>query len=76
MNQTAAFSDKVTRFVGVGKGVQVIHFSFRKVFDIVFCSKGGCFYLDGLNKQMAKKNGWMLRLRGQWLICCILVDCL
>lgn len=58
MNLTAAFSDKITRFVSDRKGIEVIYLKFRKVFDIVFCNKGGSYCLDGLNKQMAKKT-WL-----------------
>lgn len=58
MNLTAAFSDKITRFVSDRKGIEVIYLKFRKVFDIVFCNKGGSYCLGGLNKQMAKKT-WL-----------------
>lgn len=57
---TLTFSDKITRFASDGK-VDVIYLNFRKVFDIVFWNKGGCYLLDSLNKQKAKKknNLWV-----------------
>lgn len=61
MNLIAAFSDKITRFVSDGYGVEVIYLTFRNVFDIVF-REDVTDWVVWTNRWL-KKPGWILRLR-------------